>query len=206
MNVLALSLLLSQVALPADQTVSSAQRSVKIVAETAGEVRWIVFNAVREVPVDYDDLGKTLRLYPNDLDDVIIVHCVALVSGKMSEPARTIVTVVKNRPQPDPKKPEPTPVQPGQPKRTAAHVTLVVDQPNPSVTNDNGLMKWLSDFGIKSYVVAANSQAAKNIEPGIKQAGGAPCVVVQEASGAVITAARFATVEDVKAIVSPYAK
>jgi hypothetical protein len=61
--------------LPPDMTVSGKQRSVKIVARTAGaEVMWIVFNSVVDIPVDFDAIdGKTLRLYPNDVDDLIVV-------------------------------------------------------------------------------------------------------------------------------------
>lgn len=212
--------------LPPDMEISSKQRSVKITAKTEGEIiHWVVIGTAPGLEVQFDDVGsKSIRLYPNDVDEEIIVLAHTTVNMKATPAVSMIIRVTAAGKPPDPVKPDPVkPVDPGVPDpgpgpksgRIAAHVSLVVDTSKQTpevvaVLNDPGLRKWIADAGIRLHSpVDVKSQVVvrpKGLLPAVQQAGGAPCVVIQEASGAIIGAGRLTDVNAVKALIAPHTK
>lgn len=202
--------------LPADQEISSKQRSVKISAKTEGaEVQWIVFGTAPGLQVQWDDIGnKSIRVYPNDVDDeiLIIAYTTAGMPPKATPPVATMILVIgkdgKSKKEPQ------EPVEPKRSGKIAAHVTYVVDNQKHSpeiagIINDGALRKFIYDAGIKlhpSVDVRSETVVKAKLGAVINQTGGPPCVIVQDAQGNVIGSGRMTTVQDVRNLILPHTK
>lgn len=205
------------ITLPEDREVGSKTRVVSVQAETKdekAEVQWVVFNLNDENPVEALSSGKTLLVFPNDQDDVIVVLAYTAVDGKATAPVRTLIKVVTKKPpgpKPTPKPdPEPTPPQPNT-GGAVKHVTFVIDASKQtaavaSVLRDADLRKSLSDAGIKPHLTTTASAAVTEggLSEGVKTAGGAPAVVLQDADGNILAAAKITDSAAVKALVGKY--
>lgn len=214
----------AQIELPSDMEVSSKQRSVKVTAKTDGtELHWLVIGTAPGLDVQWDDVGsKSIRVYPNDADDEILVIVYTTIAMKATPPVSMLIRVYTGQ-KPDPTKPDPAKPDPGVPDpgpgpksgRIAAHVTFIIDAQKSTpeiaaVLNDPGLRKFVADAGIRLHSpIDVKSQVVvrpKGLLPAVQQAGGPPCVVIQEASGAIIGAGRLTDVNAVKALVYPHTR
>lgn len=215
----------AQIELPGDMEISSKQRSVKVSAKTeATELQWIVINVTPGLEPQYDIVdAKSIRVYPNDADDELLILCYGTLNMKATAPVSTLikVTTAVGKPpdpmKPDPGKPDPGVPDPGGPGpksgKIASHVTFVVDNQKltpeiSGVINDPNLRKWILDIGAKLHspvdVRSTIVTRPKGLLPAVQQVGGAPCVVIQEASGAIIGAGRLTDVNAVKNLIAPH--
>jgi len=93
-------------------------------------------------------------------------------------------------------------------KGTAAHFTFVVtgDSGEAELVNSNEFRNYLWDNKIKPHVVRATDPYIKQsgLTTAVEQAGGAPCIIVQDDSGKVLSQATMGTFDQAKALLKPY--
>lgn len=216
--------------LPADMQISSKQRSVKITAKTEGaEVQWVVLNtAIGEggpIPIQWDDIGnKSIRIYPNDVDDEIFVlaYTTSGTPPKATPPVAMMILVVGPNSAAKKgaalKETAKEAIGDTVPKsgRVAAHVSFIVDPQKQTseitgIINDASLRTWIAATGARLHApIDVRSEVVTRAKGGliaaVRTAGGVPCVVVQDAQGNVIDQGLMSSVQAVRTIISPHVK
>lgn len=210
----------AQIELPSDMEVSSKQRSVKITAKTeAADLNWVVIGTAPGVETQWDDVGnKSIRVYPNDVDDEILIIVYGTLNMKATAPVSMLIKVHAGGLPPEPKKPDPGVPDPGPgPKsgRIAAHATFVVDNSKltaetTAVLNDANLRKWIADAGIRLHSpVDVRSEVItrpKGLGPAVQSAGGPPAVVIQDIQGNIIGHGKLTSAAAVRGLLLPHTK
>lgn len=205
------------VTLPEPREVKGTTRMVSLSASTAdpkAEVEWVVFNLADENPVEALSNGRTLLVFPNDQDDMIVVLCyVKRSTDGASSPVRTLIKVVSGRRPPDKKEPDKKDdkIVPPPPAAKVAHLSFVIDPARhtpdiAAVVNDRGLREKLATAGVRVHALttASRSVVQRGLAAGVGKAGGVPCVILQDATGNIIDAAKLTDVASVLALVGRY--
>lgn len=105
--------------------------------------------------------------------------------------------------------PGPIPPDPLPPVGIAKHLSFIGPNTSTAATvADVGLRDWLKSNGVTVHVLAANSPhiETSKLTAAVARAGGAPCLVIQDASGHVLDAAKIGSVADVKSLTGKYVK
>lgn len=178
--------------LPADMTVSTDEGFVIIEAQTKGEVRWLVLGTDTKVKFAFE--GKRAFVGIPAKETTLAVYAVALVDGKLTDFARTLIfvkggTVPNPGPAPNPNPtPNPNPV----PAPMKIFMTVVVDvntitPAQARVINDPGVKKYIDDKGHKKFLYDSKSDLlkSKGFEPIVAKVG-VPSVVFQDQNGKVL--------------------
>lgn len=179
--------------LPEDQTVKNDEGFITLQAKCNGEVKWLVVSAVK---IKYFTLpqGNTIVVSIPPQGGLINIFAVGSVGGKLTEFARTNITVNSGPLPPNPN-PTPNPNPNPTPNPTTGapfHVTFVADMNNQ--TPEIGLI--LNSQKIREAVTAKNAfyriyDAAnpvlkeKGLDKVVAKWGGIPIIIIQDNSGAV---------------------
>jgi len=181
--------------LPADQTVNFDEGFVNIQAKCKGEVKWLVISGtkVKFVPVPASN-SIIISIPPQG--GVVTVFAVGLVDGKITEFARTNITVQNGPPGPGPgPAPGPGPGPTPGPVAGPLHFTFLVDlnATTPElaqVLNSQNVRQAITSkqsffrlYDIKSPIVSQ-----KKLDAVVQRVGGNAVVVVQRNDGYVVGA------------------
>ncbi len=179
--------------LPADQTVKFDEGFVTINATCKGNVKWLVISATK---IKYFTLpsNNTIVVSVPPSGGLITVFAVGLVDGKMTEFARTSITVAGNVPSPNPvPNPSPTPNPNPNPVATAMHVTFVVDVNNTSpelglILNSQKVREAITTKGAyyRLYDIKSPVIKDKGLDKVVNAGGGVPMIVIQNNAGTVV--------------------
>lgn len=206
----------SALELPADQTVDPSEGFVTITAKTKGtQVRWLVVSLTGDAKVKYlpiDLTNSVVVSVPPAPGTVIAVFAVANVDGKLTDFARTTVTVAgtpkpspptPTPPGPTPTPPGPTPTPPGPaPVAGPLHVTFVVDlnktnTATAQLLNSATLREAITKGGayFRLYDAGNPVVARKKIDAVYRRVNAAAMMLVQDKDGKVLSAEPVATSE-----------
>lgn len=191
--------------LPANATIKGDTRFVIVEAKTrADAVEWLVLNLSEKKKVEAKLMpgGRSILVLPENQEDMIIVLAYVQLDGKLSKAVKHVITVTEDAP-PDPKPlpptptpPPPTPVPVPINLQLPLHITIVTDfnKQTPeiaAVINDANLRKSIQDAGFKFHNVSIQSKSvtAGGLNIGVQKAGGAPCVIIQDARGVILSQA-----------------
>jgi hypothetical protein len=180
--------------LPADQTVKFDEGFVTLAAICKGEVKWLVISATK---IKYFTLptNNTIIVSIPPQGGLITVFAVGLVDGKLTEFARTSITVTGGTTPvtPGPNPPGPNPPGPNPPV-ASAHVTFVVDlnNTNPAlgqILNSQKVREAITTRGAYYRLYDAQSTVLKEkgLDKVLIAGGGPPMIIVQSANGAILS-------------------
>ena len=175
--------------LPVDSEVAPDEGFVSISALCKGSVKWLVICQNKIKYIVNDNNNSIIVSVPQNGN--ITVFAVGLVENKMTEFAKTVVTIKGTNPNP-PVDPKPTPT----PKPSSSvHVTFLLDfnDSTPeiaSVINSQSVRKLITDG--KSYVrvydVTNSIVSEKKLDQVLKQVGGDNMMLIQDSEGKVLFA------------------
>ncbi len=173
--------------LPAAQTVKFDEGFVTLQADCKGSVKWLVISAVK---VKYFTLptNNTIIISVPPQGGLITVFAVGLVDGKLTDFARTSITVTGNTPNP------PNPPNPPPPGPTAnMHVTFVVDLDNSTpelaqILNSQKIREAITTRNAyyRLYDAKSGVLKQKGLDRVLSAGGGPPMIIVQSAAGNVV--------------------
>jgi len=180
-------------ALPADQTVTAGDQFVEIEAATKGEVTWDVFAVFEaDVKLRTKEFGKSILIGVPASPGAIRVSACALVDGKLTRIASTIITVAPGKGAPPPAAGGKVAITKG-PK---LYATLIGAQFDPETE------KELRAADVTPFAYAATDpRLAKERAALLKRAVGAglPGLVLQDAVGKPVGAWKVAGDADIRA-------
>lgn len=178
--------------LPASQTVNYDEGFVSLTAECKGTVKWLVLSTTARVKF------KVNAETPNYIDVAvppqegsIAVFCVGIVDGKLTDIARTDITV---RGPPDPTPPVTPPAPPVTPPVTPPaagplHLSIIEDPQNRTqairgILDNTALVAQLraKNIIVRTYAMNDPVLATKNFTA-IVQRYGAPTLILQDNTG-----------------------
>ncbi len=183
--------------LPPDQTVGYDEGFVTIQAKCKGEVKWLVISNVK---IKYFTLNasNTVIVSVPPQGGVVTVFAVGLVEGKLTEFAKTIITVngSVNPPGPNPPGPNPPPV--GAP----SNVTFIIDLNN----SNPSFGQIINSQKIRDVVTSKNAiyrlydpqnpiLKTKGLTETIDGLGGAPVIIIQSSNGDIIAKVKMPATE-----------
>ena len=173
--------------LPEDQTVKNDEGFITIQAKCKGEVKWLVVSAIK---IKYFTLpqGNTIVISIPPQGGLINVFAVGVVDGKLTDFARTNVTIGGGV--------NVTPPNPPNPPKPAAgapfHVTFVADLNNATpdlaqILNSQKIRETITSKNAYYRLYDANSPVLKEkgLDKVVQKWGGVPIMIVQDNSGAV---------------------
>lgn len=173
--------------LPPDQTVSNDEGFITIQAKTKGTVKWLVVSAVKVRYVSVPENSLIVSVPANG--GVITVFAVAVVDGKLTEFARTSITVNGTAP-PGPKT-APAPIT--QPGPGALHVTLLVDVNSmtadvAAILNSKQLQSSVTAKGnfFRFYDMKNPIVAQRKLDVLVQKIGSPFVIIVQRSNGVVV--------------------
>lgn len=181
--------------LPADQTVKFDEGFVTINAVCKGNVKWLVISATK---IKYFTLpsNNTIVISVPPQGGLVTVFAVGLVDGKMTEFARTSITVAGNIPAPNPTPtptPTPTPNPNPNPVSGVMHVTFVVDVNNSSpelglILNSQKVREAITTKGAyyRLYDIKSPVIKDKGLDKVVNAGGGVPMIIIQNSAGTVV--------------------
>lgn len=182
--------------LPADQTVKFDEGFVTLQAVCKGNVKWLVISATK---IKYFTLptGNTIIISIPPQGGLITVFAVGLVDGKLTDFARTSITVQGGSGPVNP--PGPNPPGPNPPGPTAnMHVTFVVDlnAMTPAlgqIVNSQKIKEAITTRGAYYRLYDARSSVLKDkgLDKVLATGGGPPLIIVQTAAGAVVSSLKM---------------
>jgi hypothetical protein len=174
--------------LPEDQTVKNDEGFITIQAKCNGDVKWLVVSAVK---IKYFTLpqGNTIVISIPPQGGLINIFAVGSVGGKMTEFARTNITVGGTPIPPGPNPPPvPTPGVGGAP----FHVTFVYDMNNSTpelgqVLNSQKVRDAATSKNAfyRVYDVANPLLKEKGLDKIVAKWGGIPIIIIQENNGSI---------------------
>lgn len=179
--------------IPPDMEVASDEGFIALQANAKGSVKWLVISQSKVKFLTNDTANTIIISVPQS--GSINVFAVALVDNKLTDFAKTTVTV-KGSVDPTPKpnvdpKPDPTP----KPSNLPLHVTFVFDvnENTPdiaAVLNSQELRKYVVDNKSYMRVYDLNSDVVKNkkLDTIVGKVGTNNMMVVQEADGTLLYA------------------
>ena len=179
--------------IPPDMEVAPDEGFIALQANAKGNVKWLVISQSKVKFLTNDTANTIIISVPQS--GSINVFAVALVDNKLTDFAKTTVTV-KGSVDPTPKpnvdpKPDPTP----KPSSFPLHVTFVFDvnENTPdiaTVLNSQELRKYVADNKSYMRVYDLNSDVVKNkkLDTIVSKVGSNNMMVVQEADGTLLYA------------------
>ncbi len=180
--------------LPADQTVRFDEGFVTLQANCKGSVKWLVISATK---IKYFTLptSNTIVISIPPQGGQITVFAVGSVDGKLTDFARTSITVTGGSTPVTP----PNPPGPNPPGPTAnMHVTFVVDlnATTPALgqlLNSQKVREAITTRNAYYRLYDANSGVLKEkgLDKVVASGGGPPMIIVQNAAGAVVSASKM---------------
>lgn len=171
--------------LPADQNVKFDEGFVTLQAVCKGDVKWLVISATK---IKYFTLptGNTIIISVPPQGGLITVFAVGLVDGKLTDFARTSITVNGGSNPVTPPGPNPPVAQ--------AHVTFVVDlnNTNPAlgqILNSQKVREAITTRGAyyRLYDVNSSVLKEKGLDKVVAEKGGPPMIIVQAANGNLVS-------------------
>ena len=181
--------------LPLDTEVLSDEGFVSVSAVCKGSVKWLVICQNKIKYIVNDNNNSIVVSVPQN--GTISIFAVGLVEAKLTDFAKTIVTVKGLLPNPTPNpSPTPNPTPSPIPKpSTSLHVTFVLDfnESTPeiaSVINSQSVRKTITDNKsfIRVYDVTNSIVSEKKLDQVLKQVGGDNMMLVQDSEGKVLYA------------------
>ena len=181
--------------LPLDTEVLSDEGFVSVSAVCKGSVKWLVICQNKIKYIVNDNNNSIVVSVPQN--GTISIFAVGLVEAKLTDFAKTIVTVKGLLPNPTPNpSPTPNPTPSPIPKpSTSLHVTFVLDfnESTPeiaSVINSQSVRKTITDNKsfIRVYDVTNSIVGEKKLDQVLKQVGGDNMMLVQDSEGKVLYA------------------
>jgi hypothetical protein len=179
--------------LPPDQTVKFDEGFVTLQATCKGSVKWLVISATK---IKYFTLptNNTIVISVPPQGGLITVFAVGLVDGKLTDFARTSISVSGGSTPITPPNP-PNPPVPNPPGPTAnMHVTFVVDlnAATPAlaqILNSQKVREAITTRNAYYRLYDANSGVLreKGLDKVVAASGGPPVIIVQNANGAVVS-------------------
>lgn len=178
--------------LPNDSEVASDEGFVSIPALCKGSVKWLVICQNKIKYIVNDNNNSIIVSVPQTGN--ITVFAVGLVENKMTEFARTVITVKGSNPNPPSPNVDPN-VKPTPKPSSSLHVTFLLDfnDSTPeiaSVINSQVVRKTILDG--KSYVrvydVTNSIVNEKKLDQVLKQVGGDNMMLIQDSDGKVLFA------------------
>jgi hypothetical protein len=175
--------------LPADQNVKFDEGFVTLQAVCKGDVKWLVISATK---IKYFTLptGNTIIISIPPQGGLITVFAVGLVDGKLTDFARTSITVSGGSSPVTPPGPNP----PGPAPVAQAHVTFVVDLNNTNPTlgqilNSQKVREAITTRGAyyRLYDVNSSVLKEKGLDKVVAEKGGPPMIIVQAANGNLVS-------------------
>lgn len=185
--------------LPADQTVKFDEGFITLKAACKGNVKWLVISATKikyfTLPTD-----NTIIISIPPSGGLITVFAVGLVDGKLTDFARTNVTVTGGSPTPTPGPVTPGPVQP---PTASMHVTFVVDLNNTTtalgqIINSQKIREAITTRNSYYRLYDAGSSVLKDkgLDKVMSAAGGPPLIIVQRPNGTIVGSTKMPATED----------
>lgn len=178
--------------IPPDIEVAPDEGFVALQANAKGSVKWLVISQSKVKFLTNDTANTIIISIPQS--GSINVFAVALVENKLTDFAKTTITVKGNNvdPKPNPNvDPKPDP----KPSNLPLHVTFVFDvnESTPeiaSVLNSQELRKYVSENKSFMRVYDINSDVVKNkkLDTIVGKVGANNMIVVQEADGTLLYA------------------
>jgi hypothetical protein len=179
--------------LPADQTVKFDEGFVTIQATCKGEVKWLVISAVK---IKYFTLNtnNTIIVSVPPQGGLISVFAVGSINGKMTEFAKTMITVTTPGPNPTP---NPNPIN------GPLHVTFIMDLNNTTpalgqIINSQKIRDAVTTKNAFYRLYDSQSPILKNkgLADLVTAAGGPPMIVIQTSSGGIVDKRKMPGTED----------
>lgn len=178
--------------LPADSEVASDEGFVSISALCKGSVKWLVICQNKIKYIVNDNNNSIIVSVPQS--GSITIFAVGLVENKMTEFAKTVVTIKGTVPNPPNPNVDPN-VKPTPKPSSSLHVTFVLDfnDSTPeiaSVINSQAVRKTITDGKsyIRVYDVTNSVVGEKKLDQVLKQVGGDNMMLIQDSEGKVIFA------------------
>lgn len=181
--------------LPPDAEVVPDEGFVSVSAVCKGSVKWLVICQNKIKYIVNDNNNSIVVSVPQN--GTISIFAVGLVEAKLTDFAKTIITVKGLLPNPTPNpSPTPNPTPSPTPKpSTSLHVTFVLDfnESTPeiaSVVNSQSVRKTIIDNKsfIRVYDVTNSIVTEKKLDQVLKQVGGDNMMLVQDSEGKVLFA------------------
>lgn len=180
--------------LPPDQNVKFDEGFVTLQATCKGNVKWLVISATK---IKYFTLptNNTIIISVPPQGGLITVFAVGLVDGKLTDFARTSITISSAGPTPNPNpNPNPNPA----PVPASAHVTFVVDLNNATpalgqILNSQKVREAITTRGgyYRLYDAQSTVLKEKGLDKVVAAGGGAPIIIVQNANGQVVSSLKM---------------
>lgn len=188
--------------LPPDQTVKYNEGFIPIKAECKGEVKWLIVTQykVKYVVVSPNTIIVSIPPDVPKAGGLINVFAVGNVDGKLTDFARTNITVTRDTDPVDPVKPPdpvnpPDPVDPPPLVTGKLHLTFLYDKNNVTpalakLVNSENLVKGINDRGhwFRTYDIKSDVVNQKGLTPYVQKVGGNNVLIVQTENSQVVSA------------------
>ena len=172
--------------IPADMTVKNDEGFITLQAKTKGDVKWLVISATKIKYVTIPQDNSIIISIPVN-GGTITVFAISLVDGKMTEFARTNVSIVVNGQNNNPPKPGPA--------AGPLHITFIVDLNSTTpalaqILNSQSLRTYITSKGSYFRMYDSNSPILqqKKLDGVAKKVGGPAIMVIQRNDGYVLDA------------------
>ncbi len=183
--------------LPPDQTVKFDEGFVTLQANCKGTVKWLVISATKIKYFTLPSNGIIVSIPPQG--GLITVFAVGLVDGKLTDFARTSITVSGGSTPVTPPVGPVTPPGPNPPAPTAnMHVTFIVDLNNTTpamgqIINSQKIREAITTRNAyyRLYDASSSTLKDKGLDKVVTSGGGAPIIIVQSASGNVVSSLKM---------------
>jgi hypothetical protein len=178
--------------LPGDQTVAQDEGFVNVTAKTKGDVRWMVVSNVKVKYVTVESTKSVIISIPPQGGVVVTVFAIAAVDGKLTEFARTNITVGGPQAGPDP----------GQTPKGSMHVTFLIDMNNSTpqlatLLNSQTLRQGITGRGhfFRLYDLKSPVVTQKKLDAVARRVGGNAVMIIQKNDGVVVEALKIPATE-----------
>lgn len=186
--------------LPPDQNVKFDEGFVTLQANCKGTVKWLVISATKIKYFTLPSNGIIVSVPPQG--GLITVFAVGLVDGKLTDFARTSITVTGGSTPVGPVTPPVNPpVNPpiNPPAPTAnMHVTFIVDLNNATpaigqIINSQKIREAITTRNAyyRLYDASSSTLKDKGLDKVVTSSGGPPIIIVQSASGNVVSSLKM---------------
>jgi len=170
--------------LPADKAVKNDEGFITLQAKTKGDVKWLVISATKIKYVTIPQDNSIIISIPVQ-GGTITVFAISLVEGKMTEFARTNLTITSNGQD------NPTPG----PANGPLHVTFVVDLSSTTpelaqILNSQSLRTYITSKGnfFRLYDSGSPILQQKKLDAVVNKVGGSAVMIIQRNDGYVLDA------------------
>ncbi len=186
--------------LPADQTVNYDEGFINIQAKCKGDVKWLIISNQKVKYLVGSQTNSIVISVPPLDKSVVNVFAVGLVDGKLTEFARTNITVNGGNPSPNPNPPGPGPgpgPNPNPNPNTGGplHVTFFVDLNSTTpelaqILNSQTLRTQITSKGnfFRFYDIKSPIVAQKKLDAVLAKVGGSAVLVIQRNDGVILAA------------------